>query len=162
MSLDKDPHRRVSIGLTAVPSGGAAPGDYTVAPTQIVFNAGETAKDVTVTAVDDGVDDDGESVELTFGMLPDGVSEGTTTRAVVQITDNDGKGIVLSPTSLGVTEGGSAPYTVALASQPTADVAVTITGTFGHRRRPESHVALLHHVQLEHRAERDGERGPGQ
>ena len=78
--LDKDPHRRVSIGLTAVPSGGAAPGDYTVAPTQIVFNAGETSKDVTVTAVDDGVDDDGESVELTFGTLPAGVSEGATTR----------------------------------------------------------------------------------
>ena len=107
------------------------PGDYTVAPTQIVFNAGETSKDVTVTAVDDGVDDDGESVELTFGMLPDGVGVGATTRAVVQITDNDGKGIVLSPTSLGVTEGGSAPYTVALASQPTADVAVTITGHSG-------------------------------
>ena len=129
--LDKDPHRGVSISLTAVPSGGAGPGDYTVAPTQIIFNAGETTKDVTVTAVDDGVDDDGESVELTFGMLPDGVGEGATTRAVVQITDNDGNGIVLSPPSLGVTEGGSATYTVALASQPTAGVAVTIAGHSG-------------------------------
>ena len=129
--LDKDPHRRVSISLTAEPSGGAIPGDYTVAPTQIVFNAGETAKDVTVTAVDDSVDDDGESVELTFGVLPAGVSQGATTRAVVQIADNDGKGIVLSPTSLRVTEGGSATYTVALASQPAADVAVTIAGHSG-------------------------------
>ena len=129
--LDKDPHRRVSISLNAVPSGGATPGDYRVEPTQIVFNAGETSKDVTVTAVDDNVDDDGESVELTFGVLSAGVSLGATTRAVVQIADNDGKGIVLSPTSLGVTEGGSATYTVALASQPTADVAVTITGHSG-------------------------------
>ena len=129
--LDKDPHRRVSISLNAVPSGGATPGDYRVEPSQIVFNAGETSKDVTVTAVDDNVDDDGERVELTFGMLSAGVSLGATTRAVVQIADNDGKGIVLSPTSLGVTEGGSATYTVALASQPTADVAVTIAGHSG-------------------------------
>ena len=128
--LDKDPHRRVRISLTVTPSGGADPGDYT-APTQVVFNAGEMSKDVTISAVDDSVDDDGESVDLTFGMLPAGVSEGTTNRAVVQITDNDGKGVVLSPTSLGVAEGGSSPYTVALASQPTADVLVTIAGHSG-------------------------------
>ena len=128
--LDKDPHRTVTIPLTSTPGGGAGPADYT-APTQVVFNAGETSKDVTVTAVDDNMDDDGESVELTFRMLPDGVSEGATTRAAVQITDNDGKGIVLLPTSLGVTEGRSAAYTVALASQPTADVAVTIAGHSG-------------------------------
>ena len=129
--LDKDPHRTVTILLTATPGGGAGPGDYT-APAEVVFNAGETTKDVTVTAVDDSVDDDGESLELTFGTLPVGVSDGATTRAVVQITDNDGKGIVLSPPSLSVTEGGGAtPYTVALASLPTADVAVTIAGHSG-------------------------------
>ena len=131
VALDKDPHRRVTIPLTATPGGGAGQADYT-APTEVVFNAGETTKDVTVTAVDDSEDDDGESVELTFGMLPNGVSEGATARAVVQITDNDGNGIVLSPTSLTVPEGGGAtPYTVALASQPTADVTVTITGHSG-------------------------------
>ena len=128
--LDKDPHRRVTIPLTATPGGGAGPADYR-APTQVVFNAGETSKDATVAAVDDSVDDDGESVQLAFGALPDGVSEGATTRAVVQITDNDGNGIVLSPASLPVTEGASSTYTVALASQPTADVAVTITGHSG-------------------------------
>ena len=84
-----------------------------------------------MTAVDDSIDDDGESVELAFGRLPGGVSEGATTRAVVQITDNDGKGIDLSRTSLTVNEGGSASYTVALASQPTATVTVTITGHLG-------------------------------
>ena len=125
--LDKDPHRTVTIPLIAAPLEGADPGDYAV-PTEVVFNAGETSKDVTVTVVDDSVDDDGESVEMTFGMLPAGVSEGATTRAVVQITDNDDKGILLSPTSLVVTEGGRATYTVALDSEPTADVTVTITG----------------------------------
>ena len=130
VALNKDPHRTVTITLTAAPRAGAIPADH-MAPTEVVFNAGETSQDVTVTAVNDGVDDDGESVELTFGRLPEGVSEGATTRAVVQITDNDGKGIVLSPTSLGVTEGGSATYTVALASQPATPVSVTITGHLG-------------------------------
>ena len=59
------------------------------------------------------------------------MSEGATTRAVVQITDNDGRGIDLSRTSLAVSEGGSATYTVALASRPTTTVTVTITGHLG-------------------------------
>ena len=131
VSLDKNPHRTVTIPLIAAPLGGADPGDY-AAPTEVVFNAGETSKDVTVTAVDDSVDDDSESVELTFGRLPDGVSEGATTQAAVRITDNDGRGIDLSSTSLSVTEGGSATtYEVALGTQPTATVTVTISGHLG-------------------------------
>ena len=130
VSLDKVPHRRLTIPLTATPAGGAVPGDY-AAPTSVVFNAGETSKDVTVTANDDSVDDDGERVELSFGRLPDGVSEGATARAAVQITDNDGEGIVLTPTSLTVAEGGRSTYSVALASQPTATVTVTISGHSG-------------------------------
>ena len=39
--------------------------------------------------------------------------------------------LVLSPTSLGVTETGSADYTVKLATQPSGDVTVTIGGTSG-------------------------------
>ena len=71
VALDKNPHRTVTIPLIAPqPRDGADSGDY-AAPTEVVFNVGETSKDVTVTAVDDSVDDDGESVELTFGRLPD-------------------------------------------------------------------------------------------
>ncbi len=92
--LDQDPLRTLTIPLTATPRGGATPGDYT-APTEVVFNAGETSKNVTVTAVDDSTDDDGESVELTFGRLPDGVSEGATTQTAVRIVDDDDR--VLPP-----------------------------------------------------------------
>ena len=46
--------------------------------------------DVTFTAASDSVDDDGESVKLTFGnTLPTGVSAETTVSAVVSITDDD-------------------------------------------------------------------------
>ena len=63
VALDKNPHRTVTIPLIAAPRDGADPGDY-AAPTEVVFNAGETSKDVTVTAVDDSVDDDGESCRV--------------------------------------------------------------------------------------------------
>ena len=36
-------------------------------PAEVVFNASEMSKEITVTASDDDVDDDGERVELTFG-----------------------------------------------------------------------------------------------
>ena len=43
---------------------------------------------ISFTAASDSVDDDGESVKLTFGV-PTGVSTGTTDEAVVSITDDD-------------------------------------------------------------------------
>ena len=35
------------------------------------------------------MDDDGESVKLTFGTLPTGVTEGTTKETTISITDDD-------------------------------------------------------------------------
>ena len=40
-------------------------------------------------ATDDSVDDDGESVLLSFGTLPAGVSAGSPATATVNITDDD-------------------------------------------------------------------------
>ena len=115
-----------------------------------------------MTAVDDNEDDDGESVELAFRSLPVGVSEGATTRAVVQITDNDGRGIDLSTTSLAVSEGGSATsYTVALASQPMATVTVTIGGHLGTDVSLDNTSLFFTPVHLEHCADRHGERSAG-
>ena len=45
------------------------------------------------------------------------------------MTDNDTPGLVLSNSELAVTEGASASYTVKLATQPTAEVTVTVTVT---------------------------------
>ena len=49
----------------------------------------------------------------------------------VTVTDNDTPGLVLSNSELAVTEGASASYTVKLATQPTAEVTVTVDGTAG-------------------------------
>ena len=50
----------------------------------------ETEQTFTFTATQDTVDDDGESVTLTFdSQLPAGVSRGSVPEAIVSITDDD-------------------------------------------------------------------------
>ena len=68
-------------------------------------------------------------------------------QATGTITDDDERGVTVSPTSLTVAEGGTGTYTVALTSEPTADVTVTVNvpaeygriGGYGLKRgrRPE-------------------------
>ena len=129
--LDKDPHRPLRIPLRATPGGGAVPTDYS-APSMVTFGAGETERDAPVSAHDDSVDDDGESITLSFAELPDGVSAGSPSETLVQIVDND-----YVPVTLGWEE------TAFTAEEPTSPgtltpvtlraVAVTATD-----KRPES------------------------
>ena len=65
-------------------------------PAQVVFNSGDTEKTIAFEAVDDTVDDDGESVQLSLGTLPPGVTDGTHDSAVVNITDDDGPAVTVS------------------------------------------------------------------
>ena len=126
VNLDADPERTVVIPLTATNQDGATDADYSV-PASVTFDTGETTKDITFAATDDSVDDDGESVVLGFGALPDRVSASTTTpSATVTILDDDARGVTVSPTSLPVDEGMTAEYTVVLKSEPTGDVTVTV------------------------------------
>ena len=87
--LSADPERRVTIPIRMLDLGGATTDDYSVAPTSLTFNSGETEKSITFAATEDSVNDDGESVRLGFGTLPTGVSRGTHRGATVNITDND-------------------------------------------------------------------------
>ena len=87
--LSADPERRVTISIRMLDLGGATTDDYSVVPTSLTFNSGETEKSITFAATDDSVNDDGESVRLGFGTLPTGVSARTPRAATVNITDND-------------------------------------------------------------------------
>ena len=51
----------------------------------------------------------------------------TSDTADLTITDDDARGVTVTPTELTVIEGSSASYTVVLTSQPTADVKVAVT-----------------------------------
>ena len=100
-------------------------GDYTLSATSLTFDSGVTAREVTVTAADDAVDDDGETVTLGFGQLPAGVTAGSA--VTVALEDNDARGVTVSRETLTVAEGGSGTYTVVLTSEPTAAVTVSMT-----------------------------------
>ena len=76
----------------------------------------------TLTTMDDFIDEPDEAVSVS-GTIEDTGFEviGTT----VAIADNDERGVQISPSSLTVSEGGDATYTVVLTSEPTGDVTVT-------------------------------------
>ena len=121
--LSADPERTVTVPILPVSHGGATSADYSV-PSQVVFNSGDTEKTIDFAAVDDSIDDDGESVELWLGTLPPGVTDGTHDSTVVSIVDDDTAALTLSRNSVPVDEGDSATFTVKLATQPTANVVV--------------------------------------
>ena len=96
----------------------------------------DTAQTVTVTG---GQDDDGtdDSVTLTH-TAAGGNYEGVSSDLTVTVTDDD-RGIVFNPTSLTVEEGDTtgATYTVKLATQPSEEVTVTVSGRPGIRPDPD-------------------------
>ena len=59
-------------------------------------------------------------------MLPARVTAGGTVTAIVDIADDDTRGVRVEPTQLTFREGGSGTYTVVLNTQPTATVTVTV------------------------------------
>ena len=106
VTFSADPERAVVIPIEKINQGGATAADYSGVPESVTFDAGDTSKSFTFTAGDDTVDDDGESVLLSFeATLPDGVTAGTTDEATVTITDDDVPSVTVSF--------GSAAYTVA-------------------------------------------------
>ncbi len=124
--LSADPRRRVALLIGRTGLGGASGADYSDLPSHVVFHSGETRKTLTVRATDDAFDDDGESLRLSFGLLPEGVSPGSPSTTTISLVDNDQVGLV-APTRLFVDEGGTATYPVALQSRPAGTVTVGVS-----------------------------------
>ena len=131
VALSADPERSVTVPLTATDNGGASAADYSGVPANVVFNSGDTERTFTVAATQDTVDDDGESVKLTLGTLPTGVSEGTTNTATVTITDDDVPAVTVSfsAATYSVAEGGTVDVTVKLDVAPERSVTIPLTAT---------------------------------
>ena len=85
--LDQAPGRTVTVPLTATNQGGASDADYSGVPASITFAADQTRRTFTVSAPADFAAESGESVRLTFGTLPAGVSRGTPPAATVHLVD---------------------------------------------------------------------------
>ena len=131
VELSADPERSVTVPLTATNQGGATDADYSGVPASVTFDSGETSKTFTFTATDDSVDDDGESVLLSFGTLPTLVSAGTPATTTVRIADDDDPAVTVSfgAVSHSVAEGDGVTVTVELSADPEREVTVPLTAT---------------------------------
>ena len=131
--LSADPERTVTIPINKANQGGATDGDYSGVPANasVTFNSGDTEKSITFAATDDSVDDDGESVLLSFGTLPAGVSAGSPATATVNITDDDVPTVTVryEQASYTVAEGNSVVIKVILSADPERTVTIPISRT---------------------------------
>ncbi len=159
--LTTQPTANVTVGLS---SNDLTEG--TVAPASVTFTPGNwnVAQTVTVTGVDDAVDDGniGYTIVTAAAVSADpGYSGFNPSDVSVTNNDNDVAGITVTPTSgLTTTEaGGTATFTVVLDSQPTANVVIGLSssdlteGTVSARERD------LHPGQLERGADGHRDRG---
>ncbi len=127
VSLSAPPTSAVDLTITA--SNGAV----AVAPTSHRFEVGEQHKTITVTAVDDAVDNASDRTASISHTLSGGGYGGVTVPNVsVTVLDDDdaedAPSISKSEDSLTVSEaGGTKSYTVSLSSEPTGIVLVSMT-----------------------------------
>ena len=86
--LDKAPLRDLVIPLTVSSPDGAWSGDYAV-PSSVEFAPDTTEQTFTFSALVDLVDEDDETVALSFGTLPGGVTAGSDAPVAITLTDDD-------------------------------------------------------------------------
>ena len=92
----------------------------------LTITAGETSgtADFALTPVNDAVDEEDETVEVSGTTTAE---ELTVTPATVTIRDDDTRDVAVEPETLTFAEGETGEYTVVLTSQPTANVTVRLT-----------------------------------
>ncbi len=131
VTLSPAPERQVVVPLTKTNQGGASSADYSGVPSTLTFGASDTEKTFTFSATADDVDDDDESVLMSFGALPTGVSAGTTPTSTVSIADDDVPAVTVSfeHASYSVIEGDTVDVKVTLSAAPERQVVVPIATT---------------------------------
>ena len=131
VELNRAPRRTVVIPIEASGSGGATSADYTLSAASVTFNATETRKTLTFRVVQDTDEDAGESVVISIGDLPDGVTIVSLGGAqTITIIDDDPAVTVSFKESAGEGfEGDSVTVTVELSEDPHRRVRIPITMT---------------------------------
>ena len=117
------------VAVTTVSGGSAVAGtDYAaLGAVTVTIPANETSgsQRFAFEPVDDDLDEGLSETVVLGGTAPSGL---TVRTAVLTVVDDDGKGIVLSPGPVTLTEeDADGRYTVALATQPTGEVTVRVT-----------------------------------
>ena len=82
---------KLTIPLTYMYLGGATAADFTNLPANVTFGANATSERVTLWVVDDFEEDPGESLKVSFGSLPAGVSVNSWSgpSTIIPVIDND-------------------------------------------------------------------------
>lgn len=140
VQLNTQPSADVSIALSSTD-----PSEGTVTPASLEFTAGNwnVPQTVTVTGVTDALDDG--DIAFTLVTAPavsaDAVYNGEDAVDVTAMNlDDDTATIVITPDTLAIIEGEAGTYTVALTSEPTADVVVNVAS--GNTNGPVSPAIL--------------------
>ena len=115
-----------TVTFTGPPTGATA----TVASITLTASSDDDAEDRTVT-VSIPSSSTGSAPILTATNLDGGATGSRTGAGEITISDDESKVLTFSTSSINVTEGNSATYTVKLASQPTGAVTVTVSGHDG-------------------------------
>ena len=123
--LDTQPSADVTISLSFALGSDE---DITVDKTSLTFTTDnwDAAQEITVLAAEDN---DALNGVATIEHTVSGGSYGGVTVSSVTATeaDNDAAGVTVTPTALTVAEGDSAKYSVALDTQPSADVTISVS-----------------------------------
>ena len=130
----------VMVSLTTMPTlavtlsiSSSDPGEATVSPSALTFGTGDwsTAQPVTVTGVDDAVDDGNEDYTIAVrASSGDGGYNRMTAAISGTNADDDEAGIVLSTTSVSTNEGGATnTVEVSLMSEPTRAVTLRLSSS---------------------------------
>ena len=125
-SADLSGTQTVAVAVSAtgtVLAAGEATGER-----QVSFADGVAEAALSVATDDDAVAEAGGTVTATV-QSGTGYTVGTSATAQVTVTDDDERGVSVSPTALTVREGGTGTYEVKLTSQPTDAVTVTVTAS---------------------------------
>ena len=108
--------------------------DYTLSEMSVTINAGQMSATFTVLAVEDMVDDDGESIMIGFGPLPSGVTATSPETTTVSLADNDDPAVTVQfgAASYTATEGGAAvTVELTLSAAPERTVTIPLLVTAG-------------------------------
>ena len=132
LTIDEGSSGTYTVVLDTLPSGdvtvaiGSDNTDVTANPASLTFSTTDwaTPQTVTVRAAEDA-DADDDTAAVTHTVSGYGTVS-TAPEVSVNVTDNDTRGVTVTPTSLTVDEGGTDTYTVVLDTQPTGDVMVDI------------------------------------
>ena len=132
LTIDEGSSGTYTVVLDTLPSGdvtvaiGSDNTDVTANPASLTFSTTDwaTPQTVTVRAAEDA-DADDDTAAVTHTVSGYGTVS-TAPEVSVNVTDNDTRGVTVTPTSLTVDEGGTDTYTVRLNTLPTGDVMVDI------------------------------------